>query len=188
MSDWKRRRTSRAGLPGPVLPDHSGRQLDDRPRRHGLRAERPLPDAGRARPDGAVRRADDRHRAGAARSGAAPAGRRHSARRDRRRRGDFRGACAAVAGDRLGRGVPAVGIGRLRGLYAARAPPPGAGGGRLQRGRAGGRIRSSSSGSPSARSISWSARSSASSGWCCLAIPFVAYLRRRDERLGLHPA
>ena len=88
------------------------------------------------RPHGAVRRADDRHCAGAARSGAAPAWRRVRHRRHRRRRGDFGRACAALAGARLGRCLSAVGICRFRRLYAARPPPPGAGGARLEPGRA----------------------------------------------------
>ena len=79
----------RRGFSGPVLPDHSGGQLDDRPCRHGLRAQRPLPAAGGARPDGAVRRADDRRCSGAARPGAATSRRRIRHWRDRRRRCDF---------------------------------------------------------------------------------------------------
>ena len=79
-----------------------------------------------------------------------------------------------VFGDCLGGRVPAVGVCRFRGLYAAGATPPGGGGGRVKHCRAGGRTRSCSSGSLSARSTSCSARSSASSGWCCSAIPLVA--------------
>ena len=59
-----------------VLPDHSRRQLDDRPCRNRVRCQRPLPGAGRARDHGAVGRADGRRGTGAARSGATPAWRR----------------------------------------------------------------------------------------------------------------
>ena len=73
-------------FPRAVLPDHSGGELDDRQCRHGLRAQRAVPYAGRARHHGAVGRADGRRRSGAARSGAAAARRRIRRRRDRRRR------------------------------------------------------------------------------------------------------
>ena len=94
-------------------------------------------------------------------------GRRIRRRRDHRRRGDFGRSGAALAGLRLGRGVPAVGIRRFRRLYPARPPPAGAGGVRVKPAGAGGRTRSCSCGWPSARSTSSPARSSASSGWCC---------------------
>ena len=49
-------------------------------------------------------------------------------------------------------------------------------------------IPSCSCGSPSARSISCRARSSARPGWCCCRSRSCYVLRRRDERLGLTPA
>ena len=43
-------------VPDRLRSDHSGRQLDDRQRRHRVRAERAVPDSGRAGPDGAIGR------------------------------------------------------------------------------------------------------------------------------------
>ncbi len=83
-------------------------------------AERALPDAGRARPDGAVRRADDRRALGTARSGAAPPRRRIRHRRHHCRRRAVGGGLAPHSlVHRVGRGLPAVGTRRFRGLYAA---------------------------------------------------------------------
>src|SRR3974390_1520721 len=65
--------TRRDDLSRLLLPDHPGRQLDDRPCRNGLRAEWPVPDTGGALDYGAVRRADGWRRVGTARSGAAAA-------------------------------------------------------------------------------------------------------------------
>ena len=56
MSNDKRRRIEGIAVPDRLRPDHSGGQLDDRPCRHRLRAERAVPDPGRAGPDGAVGR------------------------------------------------------------------------------------------------------------------------------------
>ncbi len=151
-------------------------------------AERPVPHSGRAGPDGAVGRADDRHRAGAARSGAAPARRRLFRRRRGRRRHPVGAGGAAVAGAGVGRGVPAVGVRRPRGLYAACAPAVWSPRWWRRVSSASSSIPSSSCGSPSARSISCWARSSARAGWCCCRFPScMAAPPRRAARPDTRP-
>ena len=84
-------------------------------------------------------------------------------------------------------GVPAVGIRRSCGLYAARPPPAGHGRGGLQPGRARGRLHRV----PVARLrlARLPAGQVVGKAWMVLlSIPFVAWLRRRDERLGIVPA
>ena len=92
-------------------------------------------------------------------------------------------ARAAVAGDRFGRGVPALRTRRSCGLYAAGAPPASCP--RWWRRASSGlwSIPSCSCGSPSvARFLAGQVVGKA---WMVLlSIPFVVWLRRRDERLG----
>ena len=152
---------------GPVLPDHSGGELDDRECRDGLRAQRAVPYPGRARRHGAVGRADGRRGSGSARPGAAPARRRIRHRCDHGGRRDLGRPCAARAGACFGGRVSAVRVCRFRSSIR-----------RLRAGawwqawslRASSGLSSTRScfcGLPLARSNSCSARSSASSGWCC---------------------
>ena len=78
-------------VPDRLRADHSVGQLADRPCRHHLRAERTVSHSGGAGNRCAIGRADDRHRAGAARSGAAAAGRRLFGRGRGCRHDPFRG-------------------------------------------------------------------------------------------------
>jgi hypothetical protein len=73
--DDDRDQTQGRGNPVPraVRAHHSFGQLDDRTCRDGVPAARTVSRAGRPGPDGALGRADGRHCAGAARSGPAPA-------------------------------------------------------------------------------------------------------------------
>ena len=94
---------------------------------------------------------------------------------------------AARAGDCVGCCVPAVGIRRSRGLYAACAPAVWSPPSWRRAWSASSSIPSCSCGSPSARSIFLPGQVVGKAWMVLLSIPFVLYLRRRDERLGLAP-
>ncbi|CAA9213824.1 MAG: hypothetical protein AVDCRST_MAG04-277, partial [uncultured Acetobacteraceae bacterium] len=117
------RRPPRGGPPVPprVRALHPRGELAHRQRRHGLRAGRPLPDPGGARPARALRRADGRAGAGAARHGATPPRPRLGRRGRAGRRRAVRPAGAARAGGRLGRRVPGRRGRGPRGLHAVAA-------------------------------------------------------------------
>ena len=154
----------------------------------GLRGQRPVPAAGRAQPHGAVRRLDDRHCSGAARPCAAPLGRRIRHCRDRRRRGDFR---LALRRPRWCSPRPRRFCLSEFADFAVYTP--------LARRRLVLAVLASSLLGLVVNSIVflWLAFGSldflagqiVGKLWMVLlAMPFVAYLRRRDERLGLKPA
>ena len=174
----------RRDFPDPVLPDHPGGELDDRQCRHHLRAQRAVPDAGRAGSDGAVRRADDRRRALVLRDLVQRRlGVEFGVARDRRRRWLCRPALRRRRWCSPRRRAFLLSEFADLAVYTPLARRRlVAGGGGFERGRAGGRFdRVPVAGLRLAR-FPRPARSSARPGWCCCRSRWSIYLRRRDEQ------
>ena len=175
-------------VPRAVRAHHSVGQLDDRKCRDGVPAARTVSRSGRPGPDGALGRADGRHCAGAARSGPAPArgrgivacnsrGARHSRHCWRRPRSSSprrsRSCCRSSPTSRSIRPLA------RRGLVLAV----------VASGVAGLVVDSIVFLWLAFGSLDFLSGQVVGKAWMVLlSIPLVAWLRRRDERLGIMPA